>query len=217
MRAVAHRCETNPHSDLFCRLPRDALRPVPRLHPPRRHISLRQSAIYDRLSCISFIILMQSFMCGPRHLNPRRPSPAAVLCPAGPTSQLSTHLGLPAAPSPRCYDQILLIAKERSVYRKDHDAGIYRTSSFYISRICAELPFIVLFSFIAATISYWMYGFQADAGIYLTWCVIIIVVTDAGAALLNSLGALASNFEMANLLATLVVVVLMLFGARLFQ
>lgn len=136
------------------------------------HISLRQSAVYDRLSAISFLVLLQGFMC---------------------------------------YDQILLIAKERSVYQKDHSAGIYRTSSFYLSRICAELPFIVLFAFIAATIAYWMYGFQADASTYLTWCAIIVAVTDAGASLLNSLGALASSMETANLLATLIIVVLMLF------
>lgn len=97
------------------------------------------------------------------------------------------------------------------MYQKDHSSGIYRTSSFYLSRIFAELPFIAVFSFIAATISYWMFGFQADAKVYLTWCAIIIAATDAGAALLNSLGALASNMEMANLLATLVIVVLMMF------
>lgn len=60
-----------------------------------------------------------------------------------------------------CYDQILLIAKERGVYQKDHGAGIYRTSSFFISRVCAELPFIFFFAFVAATISYFMYGFEA--------------------------------------------------------
>lgn len=160
---AARRCQGRLPSSWWSGTRADGLAFVPRCTHACRHISLRQSAIFDRLSAISFLILLQGFMC---------------------------------------YDQILLIAKERSVYRKDHDAGIYRTSSFYLSRVCAEMPFVVLFAFIAATITYWMYGFQESVGTYLTWCAIIVVVTDAGAALLNSLGALASNMEMANLLAT---------------
>lgn len=137
------------------------------------NISLRQTAIFDRLSAISFIVLMQSFMC---------------------------------------QDQILLMPRERAVYLKDHGAGIYRTSAFFLSRISAELPFIVSFAWVAATISYFMFGFQAVASTYFTFCVIIVVLTEAGAAMLNSLGAMSATFEQANLLATLTLVLLMLFN-----
>lgn len=135
-------------------------------------ISLAQNALYDRLSAVSFLIIMQSFMC---------------------------------------YDQVLLICKERAVYLKDNGAGIYRTSAFYISRICAELPFVLGFAWLAATIAYWMYGFQASGEHYLTFCVIICAVTEAGAAVLNSVGALAKSMETANIYATLLLLILVLF------
>jgi len=101
-----------------------------------------------------------------------------------------------------CQDQILLIAKERTVYNKENAAGICRTSSFYLARVFAEFPSIVLFSLVAGTITYFMYGFQKDAATFFPWCVIVVVVTDAGGALLTSLGALAPTMEAANLVCS---------------
>jgi ABC-type multidrug transport system permease subunit len=109
-----------------------------------------------------------------------------------------------------CIDQILLFPRERAVYLRDHATGLHSTSSFFIARSLAEMPFILTFAYICATISYFMFGFQRDGRKYLIFVIIIMTVTEAGAALLTSLGALSPDMETGNLLATLLIVILTL-------
>jgi ABC-type multidrug transport system permease subunit len=135
-------------------------------------IPFTQNAIQDRLAAVSFLIMLQAFMC---------------------------------------MDQILLFPKERAVYLRDHDAGLHSTSAFYLARTAAELPFILGFSAVCATEAYFCFGFQRSASRYLTFMAIICAVSEAGAALLCSFGALAPNMETGNLLATIVLVILILF------
>ena len=135
------------------------------------NIPLTQTAVTDRLAAMSFLILLQSFMC---------------------------------------MDQILLFPKERAVYLRDHATGLHSTSSFFLARTLAEMPFILLFAVISATISYWMYGFQADAKKFFIFVAVIAAVTDTGAAFLSSIGAMSETMEIGNMLATLGVVILTL-------
>ena len=107
-------------------------------------------------------------------------------------------------------DQILLFPKERAVYLRDHATGLHSTSSFFLARTLAEMPFILLFAAVSATISYWMYGFQSDARKFFIFVAIICAVTDTGAAFLSSIGAMSETMEMGNLLATLGIVILTL-------
>jgi len=109
-----------------------------------------------------------------------------------------------------CIDQILLFPRERAVYLRDHAVGLYSTSSFFVARSLAEMPFILTFAYICGTISYFMIGFQRDGTKYLIFVAIICTVTEAGAALLTSLGALSPDMETGNLLATLLIVILTL-------
>ena len=109
-----------------------------------------------------------------------------------------------------CIDQILLFPRERAVYLRDHATGLHSTSSFFVARSAAEMPFILSFAYICATISYFMFGFQRDGRKYLIFVAIICCVTEAGAALLTSLGALSPDMETGNLLATLTIVILTL-------
>jgi hypothetical protein len=55
-----------------------------------------------------------------------------------------------------------------------------------------------------------VFGFQRDGRKYLIFVAIICSVTEAGAALLTSLGALSPDMETGNLLATLLIVILTL-------
>jgi ATP-binding cassette subfamily G (WHITE) protein 2 (SNQ2) len=96
------------------------------------------------------------------------------------------------------------------VYLRDHAVGLHSTSSFFVARSLAEMPFILMFAFICSTICYWFFGFQAVAHKYFSFVAIIMAVTEAGAALLTSLGALSETMEVGNLLATLIVVILAL-------
>jgi hypothetical protein len=119
-------------------------------------IPFTQNAIQDRLAAVSFLIMLQAFMC---------------------------------------MDQILLMPKERAVYLRDHDAGLHSTSAFFLARTAAELPFILGFSAICATEAYFCFGFQRAARRYLTFMAIICAVSEAGAAMLCSVGALSPNIN----------------------
>jgi hypothetical protein len=55
-----------------------------------------------------------------------------------------------------------------------------------------------------------MYGFQRDAEKFFIFVAIICAVTEAGAALLASVGAMSETMEVGNLLATLFIVILTL-------
>ena len=107
-------------------------------------------------------------------------------------------------------DQILLFPKERAVYLRDHATGLHSTSSFFLARTLAEMPFVLLFGATSATISYFMFGFTKTARKYLIFLAIIVAVTEAGAALLASVGAMSSTMETGNVVATLLVVILAL-------
>ena len=109
-----------------------------------------------------------------------------------------------------CMDQILLFPKERAVYLRDHATGLHSTSSFFVARTLAEVPFIWAFGCMCATIVYWLFGFQRDAAKFFTFLAIIAAVTEAGAALLTSIGALSPTMEVGNLAATMLIVILAL-------
>lgn len=107
-------------------------------------------------------------------------------------------------------DQILLFPKERSVYLRDHASGLHSTSSFFVARCLAEMPFIFTFGGICGTIVYWMYGFRASAAKFFTFVVALVAVTEAGAALLTCIGAISPTMEVGNLLSVLIVILLTL-------
>ncbi len=96
------------------------------------------------------------------------------------------------------------------MYLRDHATGLHSTSSFFCARTLAELPFILGFGAICATIIYWLFGFQRTAAKFFTFVAVLCAVTEAGAALLTSIGALSPNMEVGNLLATLLIVILAL-------
>ena len=107
-------------------------------------------------------------------------------------------------------DQILLFPKERSVYLRDHASGLHSTSSFFVARCCAEMPFIIVFGGLCGTIVYWMYGFRSSADHFFTFLVALVAVTEAGAALLTCIGAISPTMEVGNLLSVLIVILLTL-------
>ena len=73
-------------------------------------------------------------------------------------------------------------------------------------------PIARFFGFTAATVSYWMMGFQEDAEKFFIFAAIMICVTDVGMALLNLVGSVSRTVEQANILVTVILLVFMLFN-----
>ena len=62
------------------------------------------------------------------------------------------------------FDIVLLFPKERDLYTRESQAGLYGASAFFHARCLAELPGHLTAGGAYATIAYWMMGFQvADA------------------------------------------------------
>lgn len=114
-----------------------------------------QDAVQSRLAALTLLVLMQSFMC---------------------------------------YDILLLFPLERAVYLREQGSGLYVTSSFYLGRTLADvrnshqaaevahccrraqMPLHILFASIAATLSYFLVGFQEDVLKFWTWVLILVMV-----------------------------------------
>ena len=78
------------------------------------------------------------------------------------------------------FDQILVFPTERRVFQRDHESGQYCILSYFISRISADLPFILGFGAIAGTVSYWMMGFQNDGAKFLIFLAVMVCVRTLG-------------------------------------
>ena len=133
------------------------------------------SASGDRLSAISLIVLLQSFMC---------------------------------------FDQLLLFPKERNLYLHESNGGMYKTPVFYWARTLSELWSIILFALICSVMCYEMYGLHDSADGRITFYLIIVAVTLAGASFLTALGSLCKTFDQSNAMAGTVLIVLMLFDGN---
>ena len=58
------------------------------------------------------------------------------------------------------FDIVLLFPKERDLYTRESQAGLYGASAFFHARCLAELPGHLTAGGAYATIAYWMMGFQ---------------------------------------------------------
>jgi ABC-type multidrug transport system permease subunit len=110
------------------------------------------------------------------------------------------------------YDIILLWPKERAVYLEEHSTGLYSTGSFYWARTLCDAPFHFACGIIIGSITYWMFGFQVDASKFFIFMAFIQLVTFCGTSLFLMLSSLSQTMEQANLLATLVLSLFVLFN-----
>ena len=65
----------------------------------------------------------------------------------------------------------IVVPPERSIIRRERDAGAYRLSAYYMAKITSELPLVLCAPLIFFSILYWMVGI-GDA----TLCVIYVAV-----------------------------------------
>ena len=91
---------------------------------------------------------------------------------------------------------------------------MYRPSAFYWGRTLSELPQHTVFSFLIATIAYWMYGLQSQVSKYVVFVIVVVLEASAGAGLLFLFSAMAYDLEQSNLLATVFVLIFMLFDGN---
>lgn len=101
---------------------------------------------------------------------------------------------------------------EKSVFFREHSNNMYRTISFYFSKVVADLPFQIIFPCVFGTIVYWMVGFQSDAEKFFIFLTVVILCANIGSGLGFVLGTLARDTSVAISLVPLTVLPFMVFS-----
>ncbi|PWN47251.1 hypothetical protein IE53DRAFT_260034 [Violaceomyces palustris] len=104
---------------------------------------------------------------------------------------------------------------QRQVMIRERSSGLYRTSSFYLSKVIVEIPNTILQRSFFYIIIYWMIGLKGTASSFFIFMGLnyLQLLTSIGLAL--AIGAASPTIELANIIAPLFNVIFLLFGGNL--
>ncbi|KAB2044114.1 hypothetical protein ES319_D01G067200v1 [Gossypium barbadense] len=108
------------------------------------------------------------------------------------------------------YQAIFTFPQERLMLEKERSAGLYRLSSYFMSRIISDLPMELTLPIVFITISYWMAGLKPTAGsfLYTLFALILCVLGSQGIGL--AIGALVMNTKSAATLGSIIMLTFLL-------
>jgi len=103
-------------------------------------------------------------------------------------------------------------AGELPLFLREHEAGMYRTDTYFLSKQLVELPLHLLETTVLFTIIYWMAGLNPDPIIYFTGLGIVLLTLQVVISLGYFLSCVAPNIDFALAVAPVLVLPFMLFG-----
>lgn len=109
------------------------------------------------------------------------------------------------------YDIVLLFPKERTVYLREHAAGLYDTAAYFHARGLAEMPFHVLFTLFTCVGTYFMLGLQMELGKFLVFVLSLELCAVCGASAMLFVGSVSADENVGNVLASILLLMFMLF------
>eukprot|EP00759_Apiculatamorpha_spiralis_P028833 PhF_6_TR31356/c0_g1_i1/m.45883/K05681/ABCG2, CD338; ATP-binding cassette, subfamily G (WHITE), member 2 len=101
---------------------------------------------------------------------------------------------------------LALFLFDRSIYVREHANGMYRPSSYFLGKILQDVPLSIVVCFIFDAIAYWMCGLRPDIVNFLWFCAICILMMLNSYAMCMFVSSFAKNYQIANLIAPLVLV-----------
>ena len=106
-----------------------------------------------------------------------------------------------------------LFIKDRALFMHEIANGFYQPSSFFISKLTAELlPMRLVPTVLFITIFYWMVGFQKDVDKFFFTLFITLLINLAGCGFVFLLGIVVGNYAVASALTTLLFILNMIFS-----
>jgi len=107
--------------------------------------------------------------------------------------------------------------QEKLLYLRERDSGSYGSAAYYIAVVVFDLlPLRVLPPFFFALFAYWVVGLHPSCASCLLWFIGVLVGTNiASAFMCMAIGAAAPSNSVANMVASLVMMLLLLFGGFL--
>ncbi|KAK7257224.1 hypothetical protein RIF29_31037 [Crotalaria pallida] len=110
------------------------------------------------------------------------------------------------------YQAIYTFPQELLMLKKERSSGMYRLSSYFMSRMIADLPMELVLPTIFLFIVYWMAGLKANVVnfLYTFFSLILNVLVSQGIGL--AIGAIVMDQKSATTLASVIMLTLMLIG-----
>ncbi|ESQ54531.1 hypothetical protein EUTSA_v10024656mg [Eutrema salsugineum] len=110
------------------------------------------------------------------------------------------------------FQQIFTFPQERKMLEKERSSGMYRLSSYFMSRIVGDLPMELILPTIFLIITYWMAGLNPNpVNFFLTLLVLLVHVLVSGGLGL-ALGALVMDQKSATTLGSVIMLAFLLAG-----
>jgi ABC-type multidrug transport system ATPase subunit/ABC-type multidrug transport system permease subunit len=110
------------------------------------------------------------------------------------------------------FGSVTTFPAELAVFLRERGAKTYHVSSYYLAKICAEVPHSLVFPIIFSCISYWMVGLNPGADRFFIHILIMIVVIFAAQSFGQLISAIAPRPEIALAITPVITTLLMLFG-----
>ncbi|XVE50340.1 hypothetical protein DITRI_Ditri01bG0154500 [Diplodiscus trichospermus] len=110
------------------------------------------------------------------------------------------------------FQAIFTFPEERRMLEKERSSGMYRLSSYYMSRIIADLPMELILPTTFITITYWMAGLKPTVGHFLhtLFALLFSVLVSQGLGL--AIGALVMDLKLATILGSVLMLASLLAG-----
>lgn len=115
------------------------------------------------------------------------------------------------------FNAIFTFPQERMMLEKERSSGMYKLSSYFMSRIIGDLPMELVLPSIFVLITYWMAGLRASAAgfFYALFALLLSVLVSQGLGL--ALGALVMDLKSATILGSVIMLSFTLAGGYYVQ
>ncbi|ELU14850.1 hypothetical protein CAPTEDRAFT_178643 [Capitella teleta] len=108
---------------------------------------------------------------------------------------------------------VSVFISERAMFLHENVSGFYRVSAFFLSKVISDLiPLRIVPVTAYAIITYFMAGFQIEAGKFFIYYLNLFLVTMTAASICFWTSCMSGIFAIANLLTILVFVLMLVFG-----
>ncbi|KAF9672849.1 hypothetical protein SADUNF_Sadunf11G0086900 [Salix dunnii] len=110
------------------------------------------------------------------------------------------------------FQAIFTFPQERSMLEKERSSGMYRLSSYFMSRIVSDLPMELVLPTIFVSITYWMAGLKGTPGNFLHTLFVLLYSVLVSGGLGLALGALVLDQKSATILGSVIMLSFLLAG-----
>ncbi|KAI7731693.1 LOW QUALITY PROTEIN: hypothetical protein M8C21_022446, partial [Ambrosia artemisiifolia] len=104
------------------------------------------------------------------------------------------------------FQAIFTFPQEREMIAKERSSGMYRLSSYFLSRTIGDLPMELVLPTFFCIITYWMGGLKHNLGSFLYALVTLLLSVLISQGLGLAIGALVMDLKLATMLASLLIV-----------